>query len=43
VEGIQDTQCGFKLFRAKVGRDLFSRMRMHGFSFDVEALLMAQR
>lgn len=43
VQGIEDTQCGFKLFRAKVARDLFSRMRMHGFSFDVEVLLMAQR
>jgi len=43
VKGIQDTQCGFKLFRADVGHDLFSRMRMNGFSFDVEVLLMAQR
>lgn len=43
VKGIQDTQCGFKLFRAEAGHDLFSRMRMNGFSFDVEVLLMAQR
>lgn len=43
VNGIRDTQCGFKLFRAEVGHDLFSRMRMNGFSFDVEVLLMAQR
>jgi len=43
VSGIQDTQCGFKLFRADVAHDLFSRMRMRGFSFDVEVLLMAQR
>ena len=38
-----DTQCGFKLFRADVAQDLFSRMRINGFSFDVEVLLMAQR
>ncbi len=43
VRGIQDTQCGFKLFRGPVAHDLFSRMRMNGFSFDVEVLLMAQR
>ncbi len=43
VRGIKDTQCGFKLFRGGVAHDLFSRMRMPGFSFDVEVLLMAQR
>ncbi len=36
VRDIKDTQCGFKLFRAPVAHDLFSRMRMNGFSFDVE-------
>jgi dolichyl-phosphate beta-glucosyltransferase len=43
VKGIRDTQCGFKVFRGPVAHDLFSRMRMSGFSFDVEVLLMAQR
>jgi dolichyl-phosphate beta-glucosyltransferase len=43
VRDLQDTQCGFKLFRGSVAHDLFSRMRMSGFSFDVEVLLMAQR
>ena len=43
VRGVRDTQCGFKLFRGAVAHDLFSRMRMTGFSFDVEVLLMAQR
>ena len=43
VRGIADTQCGFKLFRADVAHELFSRMRMDGFSFDVEVLMMAQR
>src|SRR5512146_255402 len=43
VRGIVDTQCGFKLFDAEAAHDLFSRMRMTGFSFDVEVLLMATR
>jgi dolichyl-phosphate beta-glucosyltransferase len=43
VSGYADTQCGFKLFRGDVAHDLFSRMRMNGFSFDVELLLMAER
>jgi dolichyl-phosphate beta-glucosyltransferase len=43
VRGFRDTQCGFKLFRGSVAQDLFSRMRMNGFSFDIEVLVMAQR
>ncbi len=43
VRGVKDTQCGFKLFRGAAAHDLVSRMRMTGFSFDVEVLLMAQR
>jgi dolichyl-phosphate beta-glucosyltransferase len=41
--GVKDTQCGFKLFRSRAAQDLFSRMRMNGFSFDVEVLVMARR
>ena len=36
-----DTQCGFKFFRAPVMRDLFERMRIDGYMFDVELLLLA--
>lgn len=43
VPRVKDTQCGFKLFRGAVAHDLFSRMRVRGFSFDVEVLMMAQR
>ena len=43
IRGFIDTQCGFKLFDAGAAHDLFSRMRMNGYSFDVEVLLMAQR
>jgi dolichyl-phosphate beta-glucosyltransferase len=43
VRGVADTQCGFKLFTADAARDLFSRMLMDGFSFDVELLVIARR
>jgi dolichyl-phosphate beta-glucosyltransferase len=41
--GVKDTQCGFKLFKSGVAQELFSRMRMNGYSFDVEVLMMARR
>ncbi len=40
---IRDTQCGFKLFRMDVARDLFSRQLMDGFSFDLELLYLAAK
>ena len=43
LRGVLDTQCGFKLFRGEVAQDLFSRMRIDGFCFDVELLAMAKR
>ena len=41
LRGIRDTQCGFKLFRGEVARDLFSRQRIDGYMFDVEVLRLA--
>lgn len=43
VAGIHDTQCGFKGFRADAAQAIFSRTRIDGFSFDVEALFLARR
>lgn len=43
VRGITDTQCGFKLFRGTVVRDLFSVARVSGYGFDLELLYIAQR
>lgn len=43
VRGIHDTQCGFKGFRAEAARAIFSRTKIDGFSFDVEALYVARR
>jgi len=37
-----DTQCGFKLFRRDVARDLFGRATIDRFCFDVEILAMAR-
>ncbi len=39
----KDTQCGFKLFRADVAKDLFSRQCIDGFSFDLEVLYLAAK
>jgi len=43
VGGLDDTQCGFKLFRGGVARELFSRQRLDGFAFDVEVLFLARK
>jgi glycosyltransferase involved in cell wall biosynthesis len=43
IADIQDTQCGFKLFRRDVARDLFSAQRIDGFMFDVELIVNARR
>ncbi len=43
VPGIHDTQCGFKGFTDVAARDVFSRTKIDGFSFDVEALYLTQR
>lgn len=43
VKGIEDTQCGFKLFERDVAKDVFARCKFDGFSYDVEALMIAQK
>ncbi len=39
---LQDTQCGFKCFRALVAEDLFGKLTMTGWSFDIEMLYIAR-
>ena len=39
----KDTQCGFKAFRRDAARDIFSRVRIERFGFDVEALYLARK
>jgi glycosyltransferase involved in cell wall biosynthesis len=41
--GVQDTQCGFKLFRRDVARELAEAQTITGFSFDLELLYLAKR
>ncbi len=43
LPGLQDTQCGFKCFRATVAEDIFPYQTLVGLSFDVEVLAIAQR
>jgi len=53
LKGIQDTQCGFKAFKNKVAKDLFSRLLIFKESkeikgwrvgaFDVELLFIATK
>lgn len=42
VRGFWDTQCGFKLFGADIGKRIFSQVRIRGFAFDVEFLRRAK-
>jgi len=41
--GFKDTQCGFKGFSSTAAEYIFPRQQIKGFSFDVEALYLAQR
>lgn len=54
LKGIEDTQCGFKLFKREVARDIFTRLRLYGSQkhvsgprvtagFDVEVLFVASK
>lgn len=42
IRGIRDTQCGFKLFRKNVAKDIFKKQRIGGFCFDAEILYLAK-
>lgn len=41
--GVSDTQCGFKALRGDVARDVFARLRLNDFAFDVEMLYVARQ
>jgi dolichyl-phosphate beta-glucosyltransferase len=43
IGDFRDTQCGFKMFRRDVARELFSRCRISHFCFDVEILFIAKK
>jgi len=43
LEGLTDTQCGFKFYTARAAQELFGRSRIDGFMFDAETLILARR
>jgi dolichyl-phosphate beta-glucosyltransferase len=40
---LTDTQCGFKVYRGDVARELYRDCRSDGFMFDIEVLMRARR
>ena len=43
ISGIEDTQCGFKCFSAKFVKDIFPKLKINRWGFDVEILILAQK
>ncbi len=41
--GLPDTQCGFKSFKATAAKEIFRRLTIDGFGFDVEMLYVARK
>jgi len=42
VKGINDTQCGFKMFTARAAQAIFPLVTIEGWAFDVEVLVIAR-
>ncbi|KAJ8656965.1 hypothetical protein O0I10_007299 [Lichtheimia ornata] len=42
IRGIEDTQCGFKLFTRKAAQRVFPSMHVERWIFDIECLMIAQ-
>lgn len=42
IDGIADTQRGFKLFQYQVAKKIFSLQKINRFGFDMEILLAAK-
>lgn len=40
---ITDTQCGFKMYKGHVGREIYGECKNDGFLFDIETILRAKR
>ena len=41
--GLADTQCGFKAFNASAAKEIFRRVTIDGFGFDVEMIYIARK
>jgi len=42
LDGVNDTQCGFKAFQHEAAKQIFSRMKVNRFGFDIEILSIAR-
>jgi glycosyltransferase involved in cell wall biosynthesis len=42
LPGIEDTQCGFKMFTARAAQEIFPRVTVDGWAFDIEVLWIAR-
>ena len=43
LPGIEDTQCGFKVFEAGAAKEVFARQTITGWGFDLEILAIARK
>lgn len=43
VPKVQDTQCGFKIYKGEAAERLFTLQRLDGFAFDVEIFYLARK
>jgi len=43
MSGFRDTQCGFKLFKGNIAREIAKELTINGFCFDVEMLYIARK
>lgn len=43
LDGFNDTQCGFKLYKTDVAKKVVAFQRLHRWSFDVEVLYIAKK
>ena len=39
----KDTQCGFKLFKTNIAKEILAKQKSNGFAFDVEVLYLAKK
>ncbi|MDP2037575.1 MAG: glycosyltransferase, partial [Ignavibacteria bacterium] len=40
---LTDTQCGFKIYKAEIAKELYERLKTAGFMFEVENILRARK
>ena len=40
---IGDTQCGFKLYHKKYAKKIFSNIKEHGYSHDIEIIILLKK